>query len=268
VLTYRVGHGGAAGATAMSNYLHMETLAPEQAEAAAYYLGAVPPMPDTLVEDLERQVHDGGIAYSEALDLLMRARLAASGSDFDVAKANIETQLAEAATRRDVADELAEQGGTVAELRRDLSPQMAERLGIPDVHRPLTKDGVAHLISAMRYDGSDIEGRTRRSPSLSVAEVFGLPAFGPDVAPPRGRTVTNILAGRRADGATPSDGNGNPLADTIVAGARKRFLAIYEVPAHREPTVEDAANIAEGKLARGLALSTPDWRRLVNAKRE
>ena len=127
MLTYRVGHGGAAGATAMSNYLHMETLAPEQAEAAAYYLGAVPPMPDTLLEDLERQVHDGGIAYSEALDLLMRAGLAAGGSDFDidvdVAKAHIETQLAEAATRRDFAEELAEQGGTVAELRRDLSPQ-------------------------------------------------------------------------------------------------------------------------------------------------
>src|ERR1700733_15339638 len=172
----------------MSNYLHMETLAPEQAEAAAYYLGAVPPMPDTLVEDLERQVHDGGIAYSEALDVLMRAGgQAVGGADFyvDSAKAHIETQWAEAAARRDFAEELAGQGGTVAELRRDLSPQMAERLGIPDVHRPLTKDGVAHLISAMRYDGSDIDGRTRRSPSLSVAEVFGLPAFGPEVAPPR-----------------------------------------------------------------------------------
>ena len=79
----------------MSNYLHMETLAPEQAEAAAYYLGAVPPMPDTLVEDLERQVYDGGIAYNEALDVLMRAGQAVGGSDFDVdpAKAHIETQL-------------------------------------------------------------------------------------------------------------------------------------------------------------------------------
>ena len=145
MLTYRVGHGGAAGATAMSNYLHMETLAPEQAEAAAYYLGAVPPMPDTLMEDLERQVHDEGIAYSEALDLLMRAGQAASGSDFDVdvAKANIETQLAEAATHRDFAEKLAEQGGTVAELRRDLSPQMAERLGID---RKSTRLNSSHVL--------------------------------------------------------------------------------------------------------------------------
>ena len=58
------------------------------------------------------------------------------------------------------------------------------------------------------------------------------------------------------------------LPEKVVAGARKRFLAIYEVPAHREPTADEVANIAEGRLARGLALSMPDWRRLVNARRE
>ena len=254
----------------MSNYLHMETLVPEQGEAAAYYLGDVPPLPETLVEQFGRQVHEGGLAYTEALDLLLRAELAAGGADLDVeaAEARIGTALADAATRADFADHLAEQGGTVAELRRDLSPQMAERLGITDLRRPLTKESVAHLISARRYDGAEIEGRTRRSPSLSVAEVFGLPAFGPEVVPPRGQAVTNILAGRRADGAIPSDGKGTALPDHVVAGARKRFLAIYEVPAHREPTAEEVANMAEGKLARGLGLSTPDWRRLVNAKRE
>ena len=40
--TWRVGHGGAAGAQAMGEYLTTETLAPEPATAAAYYLGDVP----------------------------------------------------------------------------------------------------------------------------------------------------------------------------------------------------------------------------------
>ena len=73
MLTYRVGHGGAAGATAMSNYLHMETLTPEQGEAAAYYFGSVPPSPATLVAQLGQEVHEGGVSYTEALDMLSRA---------------------------------------------------------------------------------------------------------------------------------------------------------------------------------------------------
>ena len=129
MLTYRVGHGGAAGATAMSNYLHMETLAPEQGEAAVYYLGRVPPLPETLVEQLGREVHEGGIAYSEALDMLLRAEVAVGGTGFDAeaARKRVGVALADAITRADFADGLAQQGGTVAELRCDLSPSMAGR---------------------------------------------------------------------------------------------------------------------------------------------
>src|SRR6185503_5411706 len=84
MLTYRVCHGGAAGATAMSNYLHMETLAPEPGEAAAYYLGRIPPLPETLVEKLGREVNEGGVAYTEALDMLLHAEVAVGGPAFDV----------------------------------------------------------------------------------------------------------------------------------------------------------------------------------------
>jgi TrwC relaxase/AAA domain len=202
--------------------------------------------------------------------LLIRAERAAGGPEFgvDAAEQRLGAALTEAAARADFAEDFAQQGGTVAELRRDLPPRLAERLGLTDIRQPLTKAAVAHMISARRCDGAEIEGRTRRSPSLSVAEVFGLPAFGPSVMPPRGRAVANILAGRRADGASPTDGQGAALPDKVVAGARKRFLAIYEVPAHREPTAEEVGNMTEGKLARGLALSAPDWRHMVNIRRE
>ncbi len=137
--------------------------------------------------------------------------------------------------------------GTVAELRPDLSPALAARLGIADPDRPLTQAGIANLLNATRLDGSAIAGRKKHTATRSVAEVFGLDPKQPASAD----AIRNVLAGRRADGGTPKTAAGNAVPAAVVEGARKRFRAALGVPAHREPTPEEMANLDNGLLATG-----------------
>jgi TrwC relaxase len=261
VLTYRTGTGGAAGSQAMANYLQKETLAPEPGSMAAYYLGEAPPVARTTIELYAERVNAGDLAYTEALDLLMETETAKPGFDYDTYDAleeRIGTELADAAIRAEFFEVTHEAGGTVAELRAGLSPSMAARLGIQDPGRPLTTEGIANLLNGRRMDGEAIEGRTERSGNKSVAEVFGL--TGED-GPPQGAALANILAGKRADGAV------SPLPESVVEGARKRFLAIYGVSG-REPAAAELANMTAGRLATGGHLNPTDWQRGVNATRE
>ena len=132
---------------------------------------------------------------------------------------------------RDQGGHLAE-GGTVAVLRRDISPEFAARLGIADPGRPLTQGQIANLLNATRLDGSAIAGRKKHTATRSVAEVFGLDPK----QPPSAEAIRNVLAGKRADGGMPQSAAGKALPAEIVEGARKRFKAALDIPAHREAT--------------------------------
>ena len=69
--TWRVGHGGAAGAQAMGEYLTTETLTPEPGTAAAYYLNDVPARRWGFIDHLGQQIATSEISHAEALDALM-----------------------------------------------------------------------------------------------------------------------------------------------------------------------------------------------------
>jgi hypothetical protein len=152
---------------------------------------------------------------------------------------------------------------TIGRIRPDLSPALAERLGIRDPREPLTVAGLANLLNGQKVDGRDIEGRHRKSASLSIAEVFGLDPR----LPPGGEAVRNILAGRRADGGAPRTDKGEQLAAARVQGARARFLQAMGVPAHREPNAAEVENLVAGKLAAGGRVNLGDYRRQVTATR-
>src|SRR5271165_6565396 len=122
--------------------------------------------------------------------------------------------------------------GAVAHVRADLDPRLADRLGI-DTGRPLDKPAIAHLLSGLRADGDAIAGKQIQRPTRSVASVFGLE----DDRLPSADAVEAVLRGKRADGLAPVDASGQALPDTVVDGARKRFLAAYGVSG-REPTAE------------------------------
>ena len=72
--------------------------------------------------------------------------------------------------------------------------------------------------------------RKKHSATRSVAEVFGLDPRDP----PTAEAIRNVLAGKRADGGIPQSTSGKALPPEIVEGARKRFKAALDIPAHRE----------------------------------
>ena len=154
-------------------------------------------------------------------------------------------------------------GGTVALLRRDISPELAARLGIAAPDRPLTQDQIANLLNARRLDGNAIEARKKHSATRSVAEVFGLDPRDP----PTAEAIRNVLAGKRADGGLPQSTSGSALPSAIVEGARKRFKAALDIPAHREATTEELAHLANGALATGRFIDMADYRRQIHATR-
>lgn len=154
-------------------------------------------------------------------------------------------------------------GGTVAELRPDLSPAFAARLGIADPGRPLTASDIANLLNATRLDGGVIAGRKKHSATLSVAEVFGLDPK----EPPSADAIRNVLAGRRADGGAPETPAGTALPAGVVEGARKRFKAALGVPARREPSAEEIANLEEGRMATGRLIDAARYRGQIHGTR-
>jgi hypothetical protein len=154
-------------------------------------------------------------------------------------------------------------GGTVAELRPDMSPAMAERLGIVDIKKPLTEEGIANLLNTTRMDGSAIVGRKKHSATYSVAEVFGLdPKEAPSAA-----AIRNVLAGHRADGEIPSTATGKELPKAVVDGARKRFKAALGVPGNGELTAEELTRLEAGQMATGRIIDLPTYRRQIHATR-
>jgi hypothetical protein len=268
--TWRVGHGGAAGAQAMGEYLTTETLTPEPGTAAAYYLGDVPARRWGFIDHLGQQIAAGEISHAEALDAIVLAEVRANEPqgvvDFE---RRIADELSRAALRAEteaVTGKPADRVGAIARVREDLSPHVANRLGIG--HEPLSQEALTRLLSGRRTDGGEIEGKMKRSPGRSVAEVFGLPTKGTGCTPPDETAIRNILAGKRADGADPRM-KGEELPKEVVAGALKRFLAIYDAPRNRPLTDVEIGNMAEGRMARGtVAVTDHYWQTRVNAKQE
>jgi hypothetical protein len=142
--------------------------------------------------------------------------------------------------------------GAVAHVRADLDPRLADRLGI-DTGRPLDKPEIAHLLSGLRADGDAIAGKQIQRPTRSVASVFGLD----DDGLPSADAVEAVLRGKRADGLAPVDASGQTLPDTVVDGARKRFLAAYGVSG-RDPTAEQLDHIKAGRMASGVGANAAD----------
>jgi hypothetical protein len=155
-------------------------------------------------------------------------------------------------------------GATVALLRRDISAALAARLGITEPARPLTQDQIANLLNARRLDGNAaIDARKKHSATRSVAQVFALDPRDP----PTAEAIRNVLAGKRADGGLPQSTSGSALPSAIVEGARKRFKAALDIPAHREATTEGLAHLANGELATGRFIDMADYRRQIHATR-
>ena len=265
MLRYKTGvaGSGAAGAS-RALYLTGETLRPEKQDLAQYYLGETAPDPLTLtgMEALGQAVLDGNIPFGEATDMLVRAHGSLFGYPEDLGglEDRVGMRIADAAARADMRDALAAEGGTVARVRRDLDPRLAERLGI-DTQRPLTVTEIGRLLTGHRADGRPVEGRQIQKSMRTVVEVFGLDAK----RLPTSTEVDHVLAGRRVDGEVPKDSKGVPLPDPVVQGARKRFLAAYEMPARRDLDAAQIGHIKAGRTANGGLLNAADVLAKLNA---
>jgi hypothetical protein len=128
--TYRTGVASSpAGAKAMAIYVSTEMLQPERTELARYYAGEfVPEPPRELIptEQLGRELNEGAISFSEALDLLVQAEIATNRGrnfDFDTAEDRLAKELLDAAARADFESEVKAGRGTIGQVRPDLSPQ-------------------------------------------------------------------------------------------------------------------------------------------------
>lgn len=259
--------GSAAGAKAAAEYFLGETLKPENDALARYYAGESIPMSSDGIEALGQAIADGETSFSDAADELIAAhgRLFGYPEDMDALEDRITRILSDAATRADMREAVADEGGTVARVREDLDPRMARLLGI-DTARQITKGELAHLLAGSRADGQAIEGKQIQRPTRSVAEVFGL---SPD-ALPSADAIDRVLAGRRADGDAPrsAQGNGEPLSDKVIDGARKRFLAAYGLPSKAELTPDRIDHIKAGRTATDRFLDTGDVLRRLNATKQ
>ena len=251
---YRAGTAGSgAGGAAAARYFLSETLRPENDLLAKYYAGETVPEYETGIDALGRGIADGTLSYGAVADELVLAHTRMFGwpEDVHALEDRIGKMLEDAATRADMRDAVAEAGGTVARLREDIDPRLATRLGI-DTQRLLTQTELARLLSGVRADGEAIEGKQVQKPMRSIAEVFGLDPR----RLPTPDEIDHVLAGRRGDGEAPrsAKGNGEPLAETVVQGARKRFLAAYELPSNTELAAEHIEQIKAGRTATGRFL--------------
>lgn len=273
MLRYRTGvAGSAAGGMAIAKYLTGETLKPENADLARYYAGETVPLYElTELEALGHAVNEGSMHWTEAVDQLIDdyVRLYGPPDDIDALEQHLAAQLLDAANRAeklaadaDLRQTIADEGGTVAGVRRDMDPRLAQRLGI-DVARSPTQNEIAHLLTGLRADGQSIEGKQHQKPMRSVAAVFGLDEH----RLPTADDITQVLDGKRVDGAEPREagGNGAPLPDTVIQGARKRLLAAYGVASGQEPTDAQIANMKAGKTANGGGLDSGDVLWKLNA---
>jgi hypothetical protein len=171
----------------MGEYLTTETLTPEPGTAAAYYLGDVPARRRGFIDHLGQQIAAGEISHAEALDALIMAEVR-NPKGIEGFAERIADELSRATSQAAVTDKRADRVGAIARVREDLSGAVTNRLGIG--HVPLSQEALTHLLSGRRADGGEIEGKTKRSPGRSVAEVFGLPTKGWDASrrarPPSG----------------------------------------------------------------------------------
>ena len=256
--------GSAAGAVAAARYFLGETLKPENEALAKYYAGETVPENLTGMDHLGRAIADGEVSFSAAADELVSAhgRLFGFPDDIHGLQNRIGAILESAAIPAEMREAVTAEGGTVARVREDLDPRLAQRLGI-DTTRPITQAELAHLLAGARADGEAVEAKQIQRPMKSVAEVFGLdPA-----ALPTSAVIDHVLGGRRADGEAPrsAEGNGEPLYERVIDGARKRFLAAYGLPANTELTPEHVDHIKAGKSATGRFLDTGDVLRHLTA---
>ncbi|MBS0641928.1 MAG: relaxase domain-containing protein, partial [Proteobacteria bacterium] len=266
MLTYKVGVAGLGGGKAYSRYLSAETLKPENAALAQYYAGeTIPEHELTGMDHLAYAVLEGEMAYSEVMNDLMRAHLRTFGvpGDIDGLDERISAQLLRSLDNVEARLEVAAEGGTVGAMRPDLDPRLRQRLGV-DPNRPLTQAEVGHLLSGLRADGQAIEGKQVQAPMRSVAAVFGLD----EKTLPSADAVERVLAGRRPDGEAPMDAKGAALADTIVQGARKRFLAAYGMSSGQEPTGDQIAHMKAGRTVTGLTANASDVLWKLNATKQ
>lgn len=252
---------------AAARYFLGETLRPENDVLAKYYAGETVPEQLTGTDSLGRAIADGELSFRAAADELVSAHGRLFGSRDDTAGLpdRIDSILSKAGVRTEMGEAVPAEGGTVARVREDLDPRLAQRLGI-DTTRKLALDELAHLLAGVRCDGTAIEGKQIQRPMKSVAEVFALDA----TALPTLAAIDHVLAGRRADGGAPrsAQGNGEPLSDKVVDGARKRFLAAYGLPPHTELTPEHVDHIKAGRSATGRLLDTSDVLRHLSATKQ
>ena len=258
MLRYRTGAAGsAAGGLAIAKYLTGETLKPENEALARYYAGESVPELQTGMDALAQAFADGELSFGDVVDQLMAAHIQMFGlPEDDIGlEMRIGERLVNAANRLDMQQAVANEGGTVAGIRQDMDPRLADRLGI-DISRPITQTEIAHLLTGLRADGQAIEGKQIQKPMRSVAAVYGLD----DARLPSGGDVEHVLAGRRADGEAPqeADGNGAPLPDTVIQGARRRLLAAYGIASGQEPSEAQIANMKAGRTANGGILDVGD----------
>ena len=265
MLRHRTGTAGChAGGLAAARYFLGETLRPDNELLAKYYAGESVPHDLDGIEHLGRAIAAGDMAFSAAAAELVAAhgRMLGYPDDREGLETRITDLLLKAADRSDMRETLAVEGGTVARVREDLDPRLAERLGI-DTARPLTQGELANLLAGARADGEAIEGKQIKRPMKSIAEVFGLDA----AALPAPDAIDHVLAGRRADGDAPrsAEGNGEPLSDAVIDGARKRFLNAYGLPSGTELAPEHIAHMKAGRTATGRFPDTGDVLRHLNA---
>lgn len=263
MLTYQLGAASYAGASAFARYISEETLSVAQTEERARYYAAEA-APRNQAEVLAAAVHRGEIGFTEALDTLMQAELAAMPSrlevDYDEIEARLSQQIADGVTRADFAEEVRDQ--TPGVVRPDMSPAMARRLGI-DTARPLSIGGAASLMAGLNVMGGEIEGKHRQSPMVAVGTVYGLSA----TTLPSPAELGHVLGGRRIDGSNPVTADNKPMPAHVIKGAQRRFRAAVGLSSDREPTATEWANVAAGKMASGGFVDMDNYRRAITGTR-
>lgn len=254
MLSYKVGvASSAAGASAMAKYLLSEPLQVENSALAQYYSGESLPAPTDLMSEYGQAIAAGEIGYSEALGELMGVYLTLghTGDRIDEHEEEIGLRLADAAMKAEIDFDAADR--TVAVVRRDMPPEVAAGLRL-DRFRSPTLEEVTSLLNGKRADGAPI-GKQVQAPMKALTEIFGLD----DRVVPSAEAVDRVLAGLRVDGSAP----GSAYADGVVAGATKRFLAMYG--AKTDPSPEQIELIRAGRTVAAVPLGAEDYVRKVTA---
>ena len=249
----------------MGRYFGGEALRPEigQDRMAAYLGGGSAP-PLSAMDGLALAVADGDLAYGVALDLLMRDDLARpenANAHVNAIEERVGAGLADASERIRSGQNIALDGASMGWTMPHTGAAVADALGI-DLRREPTQAEVANLLTlATRADGGPIQGKEIHKPRLTIAEAFGLHPK----APPSGPELRRVLDSQRADGTAPRTADGEALSAQAIAGARRRFLAMLDVPVGRDATPEEVAHMVAGRTARGLAFNASEYQRRVTA---